>query len=79
MTVHSTVELELLRKDLVNERIQVFPLILATPGAAARFRDRQDIVFVGGFQHTPNVDAVQYFVASSDATAARACPVRASM
>jgi hypothetical protein len=26
------------------------------------FDERQDICFVGGYQHTPNVDAVEYFV-----------------
>jgi Glycosyltransferase len=31
-------------------------------GSERTFAERKDIVFVGGFQHTPNVDAVQYFV-----------------
>jgi glycosyltransferase involved in cell wall biosynthesis len=31
-------------------------------GTSASFAERRDIVFVGGYQHTPNIDAVQYFV-----------------
>jgi glycosyltransferase involved in cell wall biosynthesis len=30
-------------------------------GTSKTFGERRDIVFVGGYQHTPNVDAVQYF------------------
>jgi glycosyltransferase involved in cell wall biosynthesis len=30
-------------------------------GSRKSFRDRRDIVFVGGYQHPPNVDAVKYF------------------
>jgi glycosyltransferase involved in cell wall biosynthesis len=31
-------------------------------GTSVPFSDRDGIVFVGGFQHAPNVDAVNYFV-----------------
>lgn len=60
--VHSTTELELLRPDLPGEHIHVFPLILEVRGSEKAFRDRRDIVFVGGYQHPPNIDAVRYFV-----------------
>jgi GT2 family glycosyltransferase/2-polyprenyl-3-methyl-5-hydroxy-6-metoxy-1,4-benzoquinol methylase len=60
--VHSTTEIEMLRQELPEERIHVFPLILDIRGTDKGFRDRRDVVFVGGYQHTPNVDAVQYFV-----------------
>jgi GT2 family glycosyltransferase/SAM-dependent methyltransferase len=60
--VHSTSELEILRPALQKEKIHVFPLILNVCGTEKQYRDRKDIVFVGGYQHTPNVDAVQYFV-----------------
>jgi GT2 family glycosyltransferase len=60
--VHSKAELELLRPEFPNEKISVFPLIMDVPGTNRGFLDRRDIVFVGGYQHTPNIDAVQYFV-----------------
>ena len=60
--VHSTTELELLRPELPQEQIHVFPLVMHICGTGKGFNDRRDIVFVGGYQHTPNVDAVQYFV-----------------
>jgi GT2 family glycosyltransferase/ubiquinone/menaquinone biosynthesis C-methylase UbiE/glycosyltransferase involved in cell wall biosynthesis len=60
--VHSTVELELLSPELPSERIHVFPLIMDVRGTNKCHSDRRDIVFVGGYQHTPNVDAVQFFV-----------------
>jgi glycosyltransferase involved in cell wall biosynthesis len=31
-------------------------------GSSKTFAERGNIVFVGGYQHTPNVDAVHYFV-----------------
>ena len=59
--VHSTAELELLRPLLPNARLHVFPLIMDIKGTSKSFDERRDIVFVGGYQHTPNVDAVHYF------------------
>lgn len=61
--VHSTAELELLRPMLPNAKLHVFPLILDVKGTTQGFAERRDLVFVGGYQHTPNVDAVKYFVA----------------
>jgi GT2 family glycosyltransferase len=61
-SVVSTAELELLRQELPNERIHILPLIRDIRGTDKVFKDRRDVVFVGGYQHTPNVDAVQYFV-----------------
>ncbi|MEO6292390.1 MAG: class I SAM-dependent methyltransferase [Burkholderiaceae bacterium] len=61
--VVSTTELQLLRTDLPTAKLHVFPLIMDVEGASQPFADRRDIVFVGGYQHAPNVDAVKYFVA----------------
>lgn len=60
--VHSTAELELLQPELPEKTIHVFPLVLDIRGSDVAFAERRDIVFVGGYQHTPNVDAVLYFV-----------------
>jgi glycosyltransferase involved in cell wall biosynthesis len=34
------------------------------PGRQKDFHERADLLYIGGFQHTPNVDAVLYFVQS---------------
>lgn len=60
--VHSTAELEILRPLVPEAKLHVFPLILDVQGARKSYQERKDIVFVGGYQHTPNVDAVKYFV-----------------
>ena len=60
--VHSVAELELLHPELPDVKLHVFPLILDIQGTNKIFTERQDIVFVGGYQHAPNVDAVHYFV-----------------
>ena len=60
--VHSTAEFEFLRSELHDAKLHVFPLIMEVPGTSKTFSERKDIVFVGGYQHTPNLDAVQYFV-----------------
>lgn len=60
--VHSTAELEILRPLLPGAKLHVFPLIMDVKGSSKNFAERRNIVFVGGYQHTPNVDAVQYFV-----------------
>jgi glycosyltransferase involved in cell wall biosynthesis len=60
--IRSAAELELLKPLLPDAKLHLFPLIMDTKGTNASFSDRRDIVFVGGYQHTPNIDAVQYFV-----------------
>ena len=60
--VHSTAELDLLRPELPDANLYVYPLIMDIRGTNNAFSNRKDIVFVGGYQHTPNVDAVLYFV-----------------
>lgn len=60
--VHSTAELEIIRPLSPNAQIDVFPLIMSVNPPTSGFSERQDIVFVGGYQHPPNVDAVVYFV-----------------
>ena len=60
--VHSPTELEILRQDLPKDKIYTFPLIMDVCRTDKPFQERSNIVFVGGYQHTPNIDAVQYFV-----------------
>jgi GT2 family glycosyltransferase len=48
----------------MNEKINliVIPLSTEVPGRTANFDGRNNIVFIGGYLHRPNVDAVLYFV-----------------
>lgn len=59
--VHSTTELEVLRPLVPEAKLHVFPLIMDVQGTHIPFQERKNIVFVGSYQHTPNVDAVKYF------------------
>jgi glycosyltransferase involved in cell wall biosynthesis len=38
------------------------PTIVDVPGSKAPFSLRRDFLFIGGFQHTPNIDAVIFFL-----------------
>jgi glycosyltransferase involved in cell wall biosynthesis len=60
--VVSTVEKEVLAKDAPGERVHVLSNIHHVPGRDKPFEDRQDIFFVGGYQHPPNIDAACWFV-----------------
>ena len=62
--LRSSAELELLRPQLPDSCLRVFPLIMNSYDSPDNFADRKDIIFVGGYQHTPNIDAVKYFVES---------------
>ena len=61
--VVSTTEFEIIRSEVPSAKLHVFPLILDVVGSNKSFFERKDIVFVGGYDHAPNVDAVLYFVA----------------
>jgi GT2 family glycosyltransferase/uroporphyrinogen-III synthase len=57
----STAELEILRPLCPDAPLKVFPLVMDIQGKGNTWQERRDVVFVGGYQHTPNVDAVKYF------------------
>ena len=60
--VVSSVEQELLRKELPQARIEVLSNVHEIHGCRVPYERRRDLVFVGGFQHPPNIDAVNWFV-----------------
>jgi glycosyltransferase involved in cell wall biosynthesis len=60
--VISNYEYELLKKEFPASDIVVIPLLRAIPGRSNGFKDRKDVVFIGGFSHQPNIDAVKYLV-----------------
>src|SRR5437879_2675863 len=60
--VVSGVEQKLLRKARPDKSIEIVPTIVDVPGSKAPFSLRRDFLFIGGFQHTPNIDAVIFFL-----------------
>jgi glycosyltransferase involved in cell wall biosynthesis len=61
--VVSPVELEILRKELPDSRVELLSNIHEIHGRGLSFSERRDLLFVGGFGHPPNDDAVHWFVA----------------
>ncbi|KRD77390.1 glycosyltransferase [Lysobacter sp. Root983] len=60
--VMSDHELAILSKELPNSNIHHVPLMFVDiPGRTGDYASRKDILFIGGFPHLPNVDAVTYF------------------
>ena len=60
--VVSGVEQKLLREARPHKSIEIVSTIVGVPGSKTPFALRQDWLFIGGFQHTPNIDAVLFFV-----------------
>ena len=60
--VVSSSEQRLLREKWPEKSIQVVSNIVDVPGSDTPFALRRDWLFIGSFQHTPNVDAVLFFV-----------------
>lgn len=63
--VHSTHEKTVLDEELgrggADSNIFLFGWAIEIPGTHVPFDNRNGMVYVGGFQHQPNVDAVIYF------------------
>jgi O-antigen biosynthesis protein len=60
--VVSSLEQQLLQEKQPNKSIQVVSNIVDIPGSNRPFALRRDWLFIGGFQHRPNIDAVLFFV-----------------
>ncbi|HSC47314.1 MAG TPA: glycosyltransferase [Gammaproteobacteria bacterium] len=60
--VVSPVEKDFLEHEVPGSNVQVVQLVLDEEPEGKPFEERRDILFIGGYQHTPNVDAVLYFV-----------------
>jgi glycosyltransferase involved in cell wall biosynthesis len=59
--VVSTAEKELLAKEKPNVKVEIVTTVLEIPGCAKPFSARRDLLFIGGFRHKPNVDAMIWF------------------
>jgi glycosyltransferase involved in cell wall biosynthesis len=60
--VVSTTERELLARLAPEARILILPLARRLSPPRAGFEARNEIGFIGGFEHAPNVDAVYWFL-----------------
>ena len=60
--VVSAAERELLARDAPDAQVEVLSNLHRVNGSGLPFAQRRDLVFVGGFRHPPNVDAVRWFV-----------------
>jgi glycosyltransferase involved in cell wall biosynthesis len=60
--VVSAEEAKMLEERVPGAQISVVPLIRDIPGTSVPLAARSDIGFLGGYKHTPNVDAVTYFL-----------------
>jgi GT2 family glycosyltransferase/glycosyltransferase involved in cell wall biosynthesis len=60
--VVSPVEQQLLREKSLGKSVQLVSNIVDVPGSKTPFALRRDYLFIGGFQHRPNTDAILFFV-----------------
>ena len=60
--VVSPIEQALLKELVPLARVEILSNIHDVPGCAQAYAARAGLLFVGGFQHPPNVDAVLWFV-----------------
>ena len=60
--VVSSVERDVLEADAPGARVEVLSNVHEVAGPGFAFDLRNDMVFVGGFRHPPNVDAMRWFV-----------------
>lgn len=60
--VVSPIEKTLLEKDCPGARVHVISIIQEPHGCAKPFSKRKDVLFLGSFQHAPNLDAVKYLM-----------------
>jgi len=61
--VVSQVEMDILKAELPNSHIELVSNIHEIHGRNTPFSERSDLLFVGGFGHPPNEDAVRWFIA----------------
>lgn len=60
----SSVELHLVRQTLPDARLVLLGNVHVVRGRRTGFDARRDLLFIGGFDHPPNVDAVRWFLSA---------------
>lgn len=59
--VVSPAEVDELKHSAAAVRVHILSNVVEAVGCRRPFSERADIWFIGGFQHTPNVDAMRFF------------------
>jgi GT2 family glycosyltransferase/SAM-dependent methyltransferase/glycosyltransferase involved in cell wall biosynthesis len=72
--VPSTYERDLLRAEALAPPVQVMPFMVDEVTPVVPPAEASDVMFLGGFRHPPNVDAVLWFHAEVWPAIAAACP-----
>lgn len=60
--VVSPVEVELFRQEAPDVQVALLSNIHAAEGRKQGYVERRDILFIGSFEHPPNVDAMHFFI-----------------
>lgn len=58
---HSTFERDLLAREVPDAPVVVWPFMFEFFGTTVGLERRRDFVFLGGYKHPPNIDAVEFF------------------
>jgi glycosyltransferase involved in cell wall biosynthesis len=59
--VISPIERALIAREVPTARLRVIPLLREIPGRGPGYGGRRGILFIGGFRHPPNADAIIWF------------------
>jgi glycosyltransferase involved in cell wall biosynthesis len=72
--VVSEQERETLLREDPTLSVEVIPVINDVVGRGKGYSDRSDLLFIGGYDHQPNIDAVLYFIEKVFPLVVRAIP-----
>lgn len=59
---HSSLEAEVLRKQILASKVHVVPWTAAAKPTTVPFAMRRGIAFIGGYAHEPNLDAARWLI-----------------
>lgn len=60
--VVSPIEIEYLKAEAPDLSVELLSNIHKNQETVTHFHDRKDILFIGNFEHPPNLDAIEYFI-----------------
>lgn len=60
--VVSSTERDMLKQEAPDIRVELLSNIHSTSASTNPFQNREDILFIGSFEHPPNVDAMHFFI-----------------
>jgi GT2 family glycosyltransferase/SAM-dependent methyltransferase/glycosyltransferase involved in cell wall biosynthesis len=58
--IHSPVEEEIVKREVPDATMVIFPFITPLMGTRVGFDQRSGVTFLGGYRHTPNIDAAVF-------------------